>query len=119
MSESFDELSRSVAQGVPRRRLLRMAGVAVAGAAAATVMRPVKAEASCPVSCDKGGPHCGPGANGCCEPGWACSDPANICCCPKGTTPCGTSCCNAGVACLNRSTGLCGCQKGTTPCGSG
>lgn len=56
---------------------------------------------------------------GCCNKTDTCSDPATVTCCCKGDTPCGTSCCQGGVACINYSQGLCGCPKGYTPCGSG
>jgi hypothetical protein len=44
---------------------------------------------------------------------------ATVTCCCAGQTPCGTSCCKQGVACLDRGRGVCGCPAGTTPCGSG
>jgi hypothetical protein len=112
MSDSFESLSRSMAQPTSRRGVLKMMGGALVAGAAATVLKPFRADAVCPA----GAPSCG---SGCCAKGETCSDPSSTCCCPKGTTPCGTSCCNAGVSCANRATGLCGCPAGYTPCGSG
>jgi hypothetical protein len=137
MSERFDRLSRTMASDIPRRRLLKMAGVAFAGATAATVLRPFKAKAACctvpcgSTCCDPSqvcvdpnrslcGCASGAGKCGglCCDAGETCSDPNLSCCCPGGTTPCGTNCCNSGVACVDRSRGICGCPSGTTRCGS-
>jgi hypothetical protein len=39
--------------------------------------------------------------------------------CKAGQTPCGSSCCSAGVACVNARTGRCGCASGYTACGKG
>jgi hypothetical protein len=39
--------------------------------------------------------------------------------CPAGTTPCGTSCCSAGIACVDASTSKCGCAAGYAACGTG
>jgi hypothetical protein len=117
MSERFDEFSRTAAaRQVPRRHLLRMAGVALAGATAATLLKPFKAEASCTFTCADGAAECG---GFCCAKGESCSQTAGACCCPKRTTPCGEHCCSAGVACIDASQSICGCQAGTTPCGTG
>jgi hypothetical protein len=99
MSERFDDLTRAMAAPHSRRGVLRMFGVAAAGAAAATVLKPFRASA---------------------VPAPSCSGPTNVGAspCAAGTTPCGPCCCKAGIACLNRARGVCGCPSGTTPCGT-
>jgi hypothetical protein len=138
----FDELSRAMARGMPRRKVLKMALTGLAGGAVAAVLGPGRAAHAiacisgtvpcgttcCPPSlvcldpttetcgCPPGGATCG---QFCCLRGESCSDPRASCCCPKGSTPCGGSCCAAGVACIDIANGICGCQPKTTPCGSG
>jgi hypothetical protein len=143
MNERFDRLSRTLAASTSRRGALKMIGASLAGAAAATVLRPTQGHAVCAA----GQSVCGPT---CCSAGVACLDPTNgICgcppgrascgagccpnkgdfcafisgpcaaCCPKGTTPCGRACCPAGVACLSASTATCGCPPNTILCGEG
>jgi hypothetical protein len=111
MADSFDELSRAMASPRSRRGVMKMMMTAAAGATAAAVLRPFRAEAVCPA----GAPVCG---SGCCQARESCSDPSTVCCCPSGTTPCGKSCCRNGVACVDRARGICGCPPGTTPCGN-
>ncbi|MCU1451088.1 MAG: hypothetical protein JWP02_3258 [Acidimicrobiales bacterium] len=113
MDERFDDLSRGMADSMPRRGVLKMVGAAVAAAAAATVLKPFRGDAIT-TSCPAGTSLCG---NTCCK--GTCSQAATSCCCDAGQTPCGPGCCAKGVACLNQTTGLCGCPAGTTPCGSG
>jgi hypothetical protein len=145
MSERFEELTRATASGMSRRGLLKMIGTAVAGATAATVLKPFRGQAVAPSQCAPGLAVCGDGCcgrgegcinpanatcgcdpshnvicgGGCCLKGETCSDAASVTCCCKGQTPCGISCCHKGVACIDRAEGLCGCPKGTTSCGSG
>jgi len=111
MSDKFDDLSKGLAGSMPRRGVLRVFGTAVAAAAGAAVLKPFRGDAS---ACPPGTALCGAT---CCK--GTCSQASTSCCCVAGQTPCGPACCKAGVACLNRSTGLCGCPAGTTPCGSG
>jgi hypothetical protein len=100
VSERFEELSRSLAGPVPRRRALKTFGIALGGAVAATVVKPFRSDAL--VACT--GATAGPSTNGVC---------------PAGTTPCGPCCCNAGIACLDRTSGACGCPSGQSKCGGG
>ena len=146
MSERFDDLSRNLAGSTSRRGVLKMLGAAVAGATAATVLRPFQASGLL-AACGAGTTPCG---TSCCPAGVACVDPnTNRCgcaagrascgthccpnkgdfcafttpggcdaCCPKGTTGCDRFCCDAGVACARDGLGtkVCGCPAGTTPC---
>jgi hypothetical protein len=114
MSERFDDLTRRLAEPVPRRRALRMFGAATAAGVAAAVVRPFRGDAIC----YPGDKPCGVL---CCSPGQVCSSDgvhATHCCCPAGSAPCGAACCASGVACLSRRLSLCGCQPGTTRCGT-
>jgi hypothetical protein len=96
VSERFEDISRQLAGTTSRRGVLKMFGMAAAGAVAASVFKPFRGEAS--VVCS------GPGS-------------AQAAPCLAGQTPCGSCCCTKGVACLDASTGKCGCPPKTTPCG--
>ena len=64
--------------------------------------------------CPAGRTPCGPS---CCDPGIACLDSASgTCGCATGTTACGTHCCAKGEACSDQATSCC-CASGQTPCG--
>ena len=136
MTDSFDELSRTLARP-DRRGLFKMAAAAIGGAVALTVLKPFRAVAapSCPgvtcgSSCCQPGVVCLDASNGicgclagrkkcgqtCCS--GTCSDAATSCCCAAGQTPCGTTCCAGGTACIDRASGKCGCPSGTTSCGN-
>jgi hypothetical protein len=93
MSQHFDDLSRAMAGPHSRRSMLKLLGGTAVAAVGATVLKPFRADAA------------------------ACGGPTNVPC-GKGTTPCGPCCCQAGVQCVNRSTGQCGCPAGTTQCGN-
>ena len=140
MSGRFDDLSRAMAQPMPRRGMLKMLGAAAAAGVGAVVLKPFRADAAC----NAGDTPCG---TGCCPAGVACLDPStarcgcpagatqcastccsgtcsftsngNGCCCDAGTTPCGQRCCPKGVACESASASVCGCPAGYTRCGSG
>ena len=138
MSDRFDDLSRRVAQPLPRRGALKAIGGAVVGGAALTVLRPFRAYAPCNTPCganccdvtqvclDATTGRCGCGAGTrtcsqfmCCANGGACtfiSSQSEYCCCPAGTTPCGEGCCTGGTACLDRTRSICGCAAGQTTC---
>jgi hypothetical protein len=132
VSERFDDLTRAMAAPHSRRGVLKMFGVAAAGAVAATVLKPFRASAgpaptcSGPMNvgaspCAAGTTPCGPC---CCKAGIACHDKTNgVCGCPAGTTPCGLACCKGGTACADRSTSTCAtaavaCVDGSTPHGT-
>jgi hypothetical protein len=143
--DRFDKLSRDMSGSMPRRGVLKAVGGAIVGAVAASVVGPFRANAQETASCQPGQTPCGPSCcnpglicvnagtgrcgcdpsiktfcgGGCCDKNDTCSDPATVTCCCKGDTPCGTSCCKSGVACINKKKGLCGCPAGTTACGTG
>ena len=140
MSGRFDDLSRAMAEPLPRRGMLKMLGAAAAAGVGAAVLKPFRADAAC----SAGQTPCG---TGCCPAGVACADPStarcgcpagatqcastccsgtcsftsngNGCCCDAGTTPCGFNCCAKGIACFDASRGICGCPAGYTSCVSG
>jgi hypothetical protein len=119
VSDRFEDLTRRLAESVPRRRALRMFGGAAVGSVAAVVLRPFRGDA---VGCPSGTKRCGlPSGAACCAAGETCTTNGNntFCCCPAGSTPCGSACCVAGVACVDRTTGTCACKAGTTTCRSG
>jgi hypothetical protein len=110
MSGRFDDLSRSMADPLPRRGALKMLGAAAAAGVAAVVLKPFRADATC----SAGQTPCGPN---CCAAGVACLDAsAGTCGCPAGTTQCGSNCCS-GICTLTSGRGGCCCEAGTTPCG--
>jgi hypothetical protein len=94
MSERFDELSRHLANRTSRRGVLKLLGAGLGAGVAAAVLKPFRGDA-----------------------GAVCGGSTNVPC-GAGTTPCGPCCCQAGIACVNASTGKCGCPAGTTACGS-
>lgn len=138
MSDRFDELSRRMAQPLPRRGALKAIGGALIGGAALTVLRPFRGDAICvgipcgsscchgvsqclnaatsTCGCPAGSKECG-APNLCCPAGGACSKVfASRCCCPAATTPCGGKCCTGGTACLDAAADRCGCAAGQTTC---
>jgi hypothetical protein len=143
MSERFDKLTEDLAHTTSRRGVLKMFGAATAAAAAATVLKPFRAQGACASgqtpcgdTCCDAGVACLNAANGTCgcaagtvkcgtqpsgQPSCCkgtCSDPATNCCCPSGQTPCGPACCASGVACIDKTKGTCGCPSGYTSCGT-
>jgi hypothetical protein len=140
MSERFDDLSRRMAQPLPRRGALKAIGGALFGSAALVALRPLRGDAkicagticgsnccsngqvcldvsTSKCGCAAGTKTCGPQL--CCEAGGACTTLPNgtgNCCCKAGETACGIVCCPAGVACANKTRGICGCPAGTTTC---
>jgi hypothetical protein len=72
----------------------------------------------------QGQPNCigsTPCGETCCPAGVSCIDRATSKCgCPSGTTQCGPNkCCPAGIICRNAATGTCGCPYGAGQCGTG
>src|SRR5205823_269220 len=99
----FDQLSRKLAQPLSRRGALKAAGVALGGAVAATVLRPLRGSATAPPCAAEGQESCG---GTCCVPGTRCLDAANSrCSCPPGTVACGASCCTS--TCSSSGTSCC------------
>jgi hypothetical protein len=117
MAGRFEELSRQMSGALPRRRVLRYAGVGAAAAIGGVLVKPFRASGVTIGTCTEAGEaKCAPA---CCPKGYACasSDATSGCCCGPGTTPCGNTCCRSGIACLDSTRGICGCEAGTTPCG--
>ena len=137
MSDRFDDLTRRMAQPLPRRGALKAIGGALFGSAALVALRPLRGDAkicagapcnnnccingvcldfaSSTCGCAAGKHKCGNSL--CCDAGGACyAFGTGNCCCPAGTTPCGPACCSTGLACLDRSRGTCGCAAGQTTC---
>jgi hypothetical protein len=114
MSEHFEEMSRALARGSSRRSVLKMMGVAVATATAATVLRPFRSDALC----ETGSPVCG---ETCCQPNQVCANASTgQCACQAGLTPCGEGCCPKGLICADANTARCGCDPSIrTFCGNG
>src|SRR5437899_132296 len=63
MDKQFDELSKSLAEGISRREALRKFGIGLAGVVLAAVGLATRAEACSTTSCGHGAqdPHCCPG----------------------------------------------------------
>jgi hypothetical protein len=114
--ETFERLTRKLANTTSRRQALKVLGGAAAAAVGAAVLKPA-GMATAAVSCPSGQQPCGAA---CCPPRYTCSthDAERACCCKPGTAPCGPTCCPSGVACVDRTRGRCGCPAGTTPCGT-
>src|SRR4051794_39263406 len=113
MGERFEDFSKTLGASVNRRHALKVIGGAFGAAMAATVLRPLRAEAACPKGTTKCGTAC------CSSTTEVCSQAKSNCCCPAASTPCGSACCSSGVACVNPNKGICGCPSGYTQCVSG
>jgi hypothetical protein len=123
MSDFLDNLARSVAQPMPRRRALRI----VAGAAAGVAFGSLRVPAARAIVCPPPAFHCDcPAANGlfyrwCCAPNEDCKciPPPNggaYCKCKPGLQ-CGSVCCGVGEKCVNQDSGQC-CGSDQAPCGT-
>src|SRR5207302_3180493 len=114
----FDDLSKALASGMPRRRVLKLALAGVVGGAAAAVLGPSRsAEATVcmTTSCPPPNECCG---TVCCLSPQICVDAATETCgCQIDQTVCGSICCPRSTVCLNASTGQCGCATGVPTCG--
>ena len=107
--DRFEEFTKELGGSPTRRGVLTGIGVAVVGGVAATVLKPFRAEASCPA----GTLTCG---TACCPAGAACNSAQRSCCCGKSQAVCGQACCVRGVACADRANSICGCPSGRVPC---
>jgi hypothetical protein len=103
----FDDLARSLAGPIPRRRACAqiLRGLGVAALASVGLSRTAHA-AGCPHGQFKCGKNCCPNADDCC---------GSTTCCAKGQTCCGKSCCAKGSSCCSGTT--C-CPKGQVCCGT-
>ena len=111
MDNQFDELSKSLAEGVSRREALRKFGLGIAGVLLATLGLSRAASAA---PCPKGQVHCGNGKDGiCCPYGYYCSNGACYPDCAILGCPTGYSCVNG--ACL-RNCNILGCSSGYHCC---
>ena len=109
--DRFEEFTKELGGSPTRRGVLKGIGVAVMGGVAATVLKPFRAEASCPA----GTLTCG---TTCCQAGGACLSAECNCCCGKSQAVCGNACCVRGVACAYPENSICGCPPGQLSCGS-
>ena len=115
MRMQFDQVSKAVAAGLTRRRLMELAGVGVGGGvlAAATPTAFAAGPSSCAVFCGKTSFSSGPAHAAClraCKQchgnvSGICTGPAGSVCCAPGTSCCVTAagaatCCPAGQACI-------------------
>lgn len=126
----FDELARALATPMPRRRALRIVGLALLGASVpAVASRAARAAVAggCAFICgdDKSFDCCSgddtccwpPGLNPvCCPTGNVCDQNAGcVAPCADGRPRCGVTCCSAGKSCTDPSRSLC-CDDGSTLC---
>jgi hypothetical protein len=124
MSELLDELARTLARPVPRRRAVRMLAGVVVGAAVTAVRVPQAPARTERMTCDPGFILCKdvcPSVNGlfygqlCCPPGTkcGCAPPPNgaTLCVDNCQNECGSKCCATGEFCASENSSLC-CQEG-------
>lgn len=108
MSERFfDDVARTLARPMPRRRALRLIGAALTTTATAALW-PRSARSNPPVNCPSGSKPC---ERGCCG--------EHEICCPKGDGV-HAACCLEGQRCCHDEWGraaCCGCTTGFTECG--
>src|SRR5438067_127086 len=105
MSFLFDDLTRTLASPMPRRRMLKSIGGILSGAFLTSVaVIPARAQTTCQ-NCDK---------NGKCPGNQTCTSIGNKCC-PKGNFACGNQCCSS-ASCCNTGAGKCFTSNKCTGC---